>query len=257
MLLCRKCNKRVTEARKICRACGSILEEVPEDLPEAGNTQDAGPTSSVPQATSTGTTEPALEPGLPESESPGVDWKCQECGEIVPGDFDVCWKCMTTKAGERDPNAQELLSDVVEDDQEPEPAESPAEVTEREDIAQQRRCRDCGSPKVVRNVPLVEQGDSSDVKSRVILSVAPGSVFVVNPLYGEIKADVCSECGYIDLRLADPSRLYEHLAKSAQERSSRPVKDDQQSVTCQNCGSRVIKDSSACPHCGTVGYHAD
>ena len=28
-----------------------------------------------------------------EPTEPSADWKCASCGEDVPGNFDVCWKC--------------------------------------------------------------------------------------------------------------------------------------------------------------------
>jgi hypothetical protein len=31
-----------------------------------------------------------------------MDWNCPNCGEIIPGNFDACWKCLTTKEGEKD-----------------------------------------------------------------------------------------------------------------------------------------------------------
>ena len=28
---------------------------------------------------------------------PGTDWPCPKCGEIVPGNFDVCWNCSAAR----------------------------------------------------------------------------------------------------------------------------------------------------------------
>ena len=33
------------------------------------------------------------------------EWKCFNCGELVPGNFEACWKCLTTRSGERTPDA--------------------------------------------------------------------------------------------------------------------------------------------------------
>ena len=57
--------------------------------------------------------------------STGTAWKCPKCGETVPGTFDVCWQCLSNKAGEQPPNAQQLLSEVDGDGQED---EAPIEV---------------------------------------------------------------------------------------------------------------------------------
>lgn len=35
------------------------------------------------------------------AESPsGGEWKCPECGETVPGNFDSCWKCGALRPGQ-------------------------------------------------------------------------------------------------------------------------------------------------------------
>lgn len=32
-----------------------------------------------------------------------AEWKCAECGESVPADFDICWNCGTDRSGVSDP----------------------------------------------------------------------------------------------------------------------------------------------------------
>ena len=32
-----------------------------------------------------------------ESEENSAEWKCPQCGEIVPGNFGSCWKCETPR----------------------------------------------------------------------------------------------------------------------------------------------------------------
>jgi hypothetical protein len=105
MLICRKCNKRVESAGKICRACGSILEEVSDgqSLDGAGQVGIA----SVPAPSGTGSTTPVElledEGESSEQELSRPDWKCPKCGETVPGNFDLCWKCLPTETGEPAP----------------------------------------------------------------------------------------------------------------------------------------------------------
>ena len=53
-----------------CLACGYVYD------PETGD-PDAG-----------------IEPGTPFEEIPD-NWICPECGEEVPGEFDLCWSCNT------------------------------------------------------------------------------------------------------------------------------------------------------------------
>ncbi|MCY2994352.1 MAG: zinc ribbon domain-containing protein [Planctomycetota bacterium] len=88
MLICRKCNKQVDVSGKICRACGSILEEVPDGqaLDVGGPVATAAPpgTGSLPDA------ELPEEEASFEQELARPPWKCPTCGETVPGNFDLC-----------------------------------------------------------------------------------------------------------------------------------------------------------------------
>ena len=43
-----------------------------------------------------------------ESIDPAEEWSCGRCGETVPGNFDICWACGTTRDGWRDPGFQPL-----------------------------------------------------------------------------------------------------------------------------------------------------
>ena len=33
-------------------------------------------------------------------------------------------------------------------------------------------------------------------------------------MYGVLKADICGECGHVELRVANPRSLYQHYEKS-------------------------------------------
>ncbi len=99
MRICPKCSKRVSGDSKICRDCGAILEDIPDDSvpgPGVESTTPFGfPLAAKHQESVGEVVAESQEPSPPDSEAPS--WKCPQCGETVPGTFDVCWKCQTTK----------------------------------------------------------------------------------------------------------------------------------------------------------------
>ena len=107
MRVCQRCLKRISDDRTICPDCGSILEEVHDDeLPRETITTRSPDRSE--QESCDGLESPADhtsdaliadESSFVESEvrqvdkAEGPEWKCDQCGEMVPGTFDVCWNC--------------------------------------------------------------------------------------------------------------------------------------------------------------------
>lgn len=251
MLICRKCNKRVDVAGKICRACGSILEEVPEGqaLDVAGQVATAAPpgTGTMPH------------PELPEEEGESSEqelarpaWKCPKCGETVPGNFDLCWKCLSAEAGEPEPDVPQLPSEIGDDDEEPEPDDSPVEAEvlkdPEEDESTEAGCPRCGSTKLIRDVSVGDQGGSSDETLEIVVFGNPEALLFKNRLTGEIRADICGSCGHIEFRVANPGQLYQHYQKA--RGLDRPAsRKGLYATPCVRCGMLVVSGSS-CPHCG-------
>ncbi len=200
MRICQRCSQQTSDDRKICRACGGIIEEVPDDaLPK--ETIPSSPSNLIEEEVSdwlkspeqaTGEA-PGADEALPvESEArqgeqaEAPDWKCGQCGEMVPGTFDVCWKCMTTSNGEK-PDPTELerlewfkgLSDASDDDQEVAPDPRCAEAPGMEDAENtttvgdlitllEQHPRDC-----VLGLEVVESDGVSSVYHPELEEVAP------------------------------------------------------------------------------------
>ena len=112
-----KMQDAVTGTSRICRACGGIIDEMPDASPVAETVQTGEEAQERPGAI----------------ESTGPNWKCSKCGAIVPGDFDVCWKCLATNEGSRPKMPGNLLAQVNENDQEAEAAVEDAEILETDD----------------------------------------------------------------------------------------------------------------------------
>ena len=60
---------------------------------------------------------PAAAAAAPANPKAAAPWKCPKCGEMVPGTFEVCWKCLSDQAGQQPANAQQLLSEVDDEGQ--------------------------------------------------------------------------------------------------------------------------------------------
>ncbi len=262
MLVCRKCQKQVAGASRICRACGGILEEVPDHQPLAEDNQigtEDMVLSSTPQTSGPSSTGPAANSNAPTenegpssgNESAGPEWQCPNCGVRVPGNFEVCWKCLGTKAGEQAEDAGELLAEVNENDQE---AEAPIEddeilETDGEDLSVPTECSRCWSTRIIPGLTIVDQGGGSDGKLKAVIFGSPQALIFKDREYGEIKTDICGKCGHIELRVTNPRELYEHYQES--RGLDRPFDVRQfSSVPCQRCRMMVVKGSGNCPHCG-------
>ncbi len=236
MWICRKCKLRSDGTSRICRACGGIIDEMPDAPPVAETVLPAEVVEEMPG---------------PVGESAGPNWKCPKCGSMVPGDFDVCWKCLTTKAGEQAEDAGELLAQVDANDQDTEAAVEDAEILEADDeeMTVPTECSRCGSSRIIPGVTIVDQGEGSDGKLKAVLFGSPQAVIFKDRLYAEIKGDICGHCGHVELRVTNPGELYEHYQQS--RGLDRPFDVRQfSSVPCQRCRMLMVKGSGICPHCG-------
>jgi len=121
MRICRICSKQVSDDRKICRDCGAILEDIPDEVVPVAV---AEPSTSFEQ--SVGEVVVAAEQSLPP-DTEALPWKCSQCGETVPGTFDICWKCQTTKDGEN-ANAEPVCLEEESDARKPDEELTPTEL---------------------------------------------------------------------------------------------------------------------------------
>lgn len=261
MWVCRKCKTQVTGASKICRACGGILEEVPDaqlfvgdvQVVEEDDVSASKPPSGSTQAAAKANVLSREERPISEKASAGPDWKCPRCSELVPGNFDVCWKCLCTKTGEQTADAMPVLAELVESDKEDEASVQDAEALKPEVFDEPSNvpseCPSCGSTKIIPGLTVVDQGEGSDGERKAVIFGSPQTLIFKDRLYGEIKADICGKCGHVELRVTNPRELYEHYQKS--RGLDRPFDTRQLSpIPCQRCRMLMDKASGICPHCG-------
>jgi hypothetical protein len=234
MRMCLKCSKKVSDDSKICRDCGAILEDIPDDsVPGTGSEWMPAPQLGSPWATKPQETgqeegdEQSVGEVVAESDEPGSSdteasaWKCPQCGESVPGTFDVCWKCSTTKDGEKaeesEPEFFREEPDTSKPEEEPEPTELYAEPLgveeDEEKTPSLSACSRCGSAKMMFGVTIRDQGEV-DKTLQVVICGDPSALIFKDRLYGELKANICGDCGHVELRVANPKALYRHYRKS-------------------------------------------
>jgi hypothetical protein len=203
MRRCVKCSLTYTDSSKICRSCGAILEDVVDQSLSPGSMRDneREELEAIAQQVLSDS-PPADETGEQYS------WKCSQCAEEVPGSFDTCWSCGTDRNGVFGPRSFEAATDSA-----PEPGLPPGAV---ETVATGRTlsCKLCGSTKVVPNVRVVDQGRHSSGQLQLFVDGSPEAIFFKDRRWGEIRADICGECGHLDLRVQNAKELYDHYLDS-------------------------------------------
>jgi ribosomal protein L37E len=102
------------------------------------------------------------------------------------------------------------------------------------------KCRDCGSERIAPNV-------------RLAATSAPG-------LLGRLRARVCADCGYTEIRTDDPLPLYlAHMrqvegpgtpAAPGSDREPPAGEAAASNIQCPSCGSVLPAAATTCEVCG-------
>ncbi len=221
MRICPKCSKQVSDGRKICRDCGAILAEVEDKASTEGTPPEQSDPSLATEEkqdlqrqadASVDTSEDgddcaeAHEDQSPHERAEDSPWTCEKCGECVPETFDVCWKCGTTREGFEDPGFVTERLDADEDVQ-PEAASESDDHTESKAVS---HCTKCGSAKIVPDVRLNYNLRHSIRSLPLIGHGNPDALFFKD----DVEADICGDCGHIELRVRNPRELFDHYLDS-------------------------------------------
>ena len=70
----------------------------------------------------------------------------------------------------------------------------------------------------MRNVVIRDQGDGAIGKLHVVIPGNPSALVFKDRRYGNIQADLCGQCGNIQLRVRNPASLYAHYMKARKSR---------------------------------------
>jgi hypothetical protein len=237
MKKCPKCSSQYGDDLKICRTCGAILEAVVEEPPPAVE-KDLSPHEDDDAHEATPTEEHS--------------WICLQCGQSVPCSFEVCWNCGTSQDGIPDldfgkepatenghPWTQETSAQTAVGEQigyppprcDPDFSNEPVsdnhhrmwQPTEQLAFAKQigYQCLRCGSSKMIPNTTILDQGQASDGKLQVLVDACPDALIFKDRRYDQLIADICGDCGHVELKVEHPSELYEHYLRSKAEQERK------------------------------------
>jgi len=211
---CPKCLTQCNDEQKICRTCGGILPGIAK-----ASTHQAADDDSLQQPAA------AVDPAACQEENvwkpagaKRSSWKCPKCGELVPGSFEVCWNCETSNDGTPSLGVvEEPLTDQDDDkfwtdDGSTETDEKSERVSHAQPRA--RQCVRCDSTKMILNASILDQGKYSDRRLYAIVEGAPEALIFKDCLYGRFRADICGDCGHVELNVENPAELYEHYLHS-------------------------------------------
>ena len=170
MLHCPRCRQRIDPPAVSCAACGGIRGE------------SLGGDASPPVESVLTAGEPVLVPReIPAYESQSI-----------------------TTVGE-EPKFEEAIvaAEVVES-----PGELNLDFELQEKHHLQSTCSRCGSTKLIPNVKIVDQGEHANGNLRVVIYGDPQALIFKDAYYENLSADICGDCGHVELRVSNPRALY-------------------------------------------------
>jgi hypothetical protein len=136
-------------------------------------------------------------------------WQCPQCQKPVPTSFDVCWNCGTSRDGIPDPSFVKEPLDIPRDQAEEQPATQ--EAARHHGL----QCPKCGSSKIIPKARILDQGRHSDGDLKVVIYGNPQALIFKDRLYGRLMADICGDCGHVELRVENPEGLYDHYRQAS------------------------------------------
>ncbi len=177
MFKCLKCDEIVTDGSRICRKCGSIIDEVPDSVEESFVMAESVPIAEVD--------DEAIEVDevVESASSSQKQWHCAHCSAQVPVHFMICWKCQHPRSSHDDAETSE-----------PEPISQPP--IQAELACAKLSCPKCALDELVPNarIHVIAGG-------RLQVTVEPDKD---SETPGLLTANVCQRCGYVELRAAKP-----------------------------------------------------
>jgi len=200
---------------KICRTCGAILESYPKPAIAPKAAPEPEETLLTPADVIEEPPREEAQPAAGSSENL-APWVCPHCKQPVPGNFDVCWNCLSAHDGQTDPGFASIApAGVTVDQLDADDLDKEGEEKQPDSVTRKRRpCVRCGSHKIVRNVRVLDQGEASDGNLKVVIYGDPGALIFKDRLYGRLSADICGRCGHVELHVENPAELYEHYRRS-------------------------------------------
>ena len=76
------------------------------------------------------------------------------------------------------------------------------------------QCPRCGSTKIIPDTRIRDYGETSDGMLHLIVDADPQALIFKDRMYSHLLADICGECGHVELRAEDHRKLYSHYLQS-------------------------------------------
>ncbi len=160
--------------------------------------------------------------------------QCPQCSAKYGNDLNFCLSCgaMLNTIAEKPPqpvaDAPPLPKDIKASKASPEPdagkatsgdkaAGAPAAQESRRPAAPKQpilQCPRCGSTKIIPEAQIRDYGEPSDGMLHAMVDADPKALIFKDRLYSRLLADICGECGHVELRADDHRQLYRHFLQS-------------------------------------------
>jgi uncharacterized OB-fold protein len=75
-------------------------------------------------------------------------------------------------------------------------------------------CELCGSTRVIPDQVLEDQGKRSDGELHTVVYARPQAWIFRDALRGKLLANICGDCGHVELHVSNPGELYRHYRSS-------------------------------------------
>jgi hypothetical protein len=192
MRKCPKCSETFDEPLNFCQACGAMLETVVKEAPQSANIEKQGRKPEIASS-------PAIDKSMPASKRPTTVLK-----ELLSEAVEELKDCISeTKRGIGGANAGDSELTLLNLSR-----YSPAHYRARNE------CPICGSKKNIPNVPIRCKNSDGNGNLSACVDAAPGAFIIEERLDTELLADICGECGHVELKVQNPQDLYSHYLQT-------------------------------------------
>jgi|WetSurMetagenome_2_1015567.scaffolds.fasta_scaffold401323_2 hypothetical protein len=142
---------------------------------------------------------------------------CRICGAIIETVTELSSQPAASAVRSRDWGTHESASSDHEFGKERSPDDDRArDAAKRAMFAHQarRQCAKCGSMKLIADARIRDQGEYSNGRLQVVIDGQPDAPMFKDSVFGGVIAEICGECGYMELRAENPGELYGHYVRS-------------------------------------------
>lgn len=131
-------------------------------------------------------------------------WICQQCGADVQEDWDTCWNCSHVRE-------QGLTEALVTHSE-------PRSISNGNRSGQ---CSVCQSTRIIPNLDVRNTGATHSIGQEVEVARHPNAAIFRGAERSSLRAWVCGMCGYTEMYVDDPERLWNTYTEQLQFRGAK------------------------------------